>query len=398
MKHFVIHSLLALLPFLLAADWPEFRGADGSSVAQGPVPPTEFDLATGRNIAWSVDLPGRAASGAIVVAGRVFVTASSGANQDRLHVFAFDAATGDKLWERRFWATGRTFCHPTSAIAAPTPASDGKRVFAFYSSNDLVCLDLDGNLQWLRGLTYDYPTAANDVGMASSPIVFGDLVIVQVENLGESFAAGIDTTNGTTRWRIDRTKQMNWSSPTLLHDNGRNLLVLQAPDGLAAYEPDSGNLLWKLARKCEGIPSPLCVGSEIFIPSDGVTALKAVGVQEPTVLWSENKLAIGNGSPVEHDGKLYILNRAGAISCADAKSGEVGWRLRVKGTYWATPIIIGDTMYVANYDGLVTSIKLGDKGEIIAESSLGEPILGSPAIADGAMYLRSDKHLWKIAN
>ena len=149
------------------------------------------------------------------VSGRVIATSASGASQDRLHVHAFDAASGKSLWERQFWATGRTLCHPTSSVAACSPMSDGQRIFAFFSSNDLVCLDLNGNLLWYRGLTLDYPTAANDVGMSSSPLVVDGTVIVQVENKGDSFAAGLDAETGQTRWKIPRKPEMNWTSPTV---------------------------------------------------------------------------------------------------------------------------------------------------------------------------------------
>jgi outer membrane protein assembly factor BamB len=330
----------------------------------------------------------------------VFVTASSGANQDRLHVLCFEAASGKKLWERQFWATGRTFCHPTSAIAAPTPASDGQHVFAFYSSNDLACLDLDGNLKWFRGLTYDFPTAANDVGMSSSPIVAGKLVIVQVESKGDSFAAGIDTATGLTHWRVDRPQEMNWCSPALVPGKtpAEDLLLLQSPTELTAHDPQTGRLLWTFKRECDGIPSSVGRDGMIFLPSKGLTGLRVQpGQAEPEVVWDESKLGGGNASPVVHGDRVYSLNRVGALAGADAATGKVDWRVRIKGTYWATPVEAGGNLYCANYDGLVTVVKVGTDAEIVGESSLGEPVLGSPAIVDGAMYLRSDKHLWKIA-
>ena len=159
-----------------------------NSVSPDAQPPAEWSET--KNVAWKVELPGRGPSSPIVVGDRVIVTCSSGVKQDRLHVLCFDAKDGKRLWERQFWATGRTLSHPASANAACTPASDGKLIFAFYSSNDLACLDLDGNLKWFRGLAYDFPHAGNDVGMSSSPLVVGDVVVAQVECQGDSFAAG----------------------------------------------------------------------------------------------------------------------------------------------------------------------------------------------------------------
>jgi outer membrane protein assembly factor BamB len=186
-----------------AADWLQFRGTNSNSATTDAPPPADLSD-TLAHVAWQASLPGRGLSSPIVVDGRVIVTCSSGPNQDRLHVLCFDAASGKQLWERQFWATGRTLTHPSSANAAPTPASDGKLVFAFYSSNDLACLDLDGNLKWFRGLAHDFPHAGNDVGMSSSPVVLGDVVITQIECQGDSFAAGIDKHTGESRWRIVR--------------------------------------------------------------------------------------------------------------------------------------------------------------------------------------------------
>ena len=208
-----------------SADWRQFRGNETTGEATAESLPTAWDDDGDGKIAWRTDLPGRGVSSPIVVGKLVIVTASSGFKQDRLHVLAFESETGRSAWERQFWATGRTLCHPSMAVAAPTPDSDGRRVVAFYSSNDLVCLDLDGNLLWLRGLGYDYPTAANDVGMASSPIIVDGTVVVQVENKGESFAAGIDIETGMSRWRLDRQQAMNWTSPALCQGNQGPLVL-----------------------------------------------------------------------------------------------------------------------------------------------------------------------------
>src|SRR5690606_16848625 len=147
-------------------------------------------------IEWSQELPGRGLSSPIIVGDQVIVTASSGYRQTRLHVLSFAAADGSLQWEREFWATGRTASHPKTCVAAPTPASDGERIFAFYSSNDLACLDLDGNLLWYRGLTYDFPNASNSLGMSSSLVVADGTVVAMVENDSDSFTTGVDPQTG----------------------------------------------------------------------------------------------------------------------------------------------------------------------------------------------------------
>ena len=234
-------------------------------------------------VAWKVDLPGRGPSSPIVVGSRVLITASSGANQDRLHVLCFDTNDGRRLWERQFWATGRTITHSQSANAAPTPASDGRAVFAFYSSNDLVALDLDGNLLWYRGLATDYPRIGNDAGMASSPLVMEGVVVVQTESQGGALAVGIDASDGSTRWRDDRERVASWTSPVTISGGGAGTpaVLVQSTPGVNCLDPTSGKELWRYKASCDSISSACAAGGLIFLPSGGITALR-----RPPAAWS----------------------------------------------------------------------------------------------------------------
>jgi outer membrane protein assembly factor BamB len=401
MNRLKLITIVAILLSAAGADWLRFRG-DSTNSWRGQPPPVRWDVETGENIAWKVELPGKGMSSPIVVDGQVLVTASSGPRDSRLHVLAFDAASGREKWERQFWATGRTLHHPMSAVAANTPVSDGERVYAFYSSNDLVCLDLDGNLQWFRGLSYDYPAAANDAGMASSPLVCGDTVIVQIECQGESFAAGLDKLTGEDRWRIKRDRMPNWSSPVVMRaPDGSEFVLLQSAQKLSAHGPASGVELWTYPNKNDGIASSVVDGQVIYLPTAGagLRAVRITDSAEPEVLWTQNKLNFGAGSPALSDGRVYTINRAGVLNCGRAGDGEILWPLRLKGAFWSTPLVAGDHLYAASQEGDVVVVKLrGDKGEIVATNAMGESLMASPAAADGALYYRGAKHLFKVAH
>lgn len=391
-------TVISLLStFCMGADWLQFRGGDAGGAARVDLP-VAWNVETKEHIAWKTPLVGKGVSGPIVVGDKVFVTASSGFKQDRLHVICIDAVSGKQLWERQFWATGRTLCHPTSAVAAPTPASDGQRVFAFYSSNDLACLDLDGNLLWYRGLAFDYPHAGNDVGMASSPVVVDDTVIVQMENQDDSFAAGIDAATGETRWRQPRNAYSNWTSPVAVRGpQGQGLVLMTSTEKATAYEARTGKELWTIAGGA-GIPSASAKGDVVYVPGSTLKALRITrGSLAAEELWDNNKLAPGNASPVIDRDQIYILNKAGVLNCGQAKDGEIAWQLRLKGPHWSSPIISGDHLYAFNQDGLCQVVKLGDKGEIVADNALGENIMGTPAIGAGGLFIRTEKHLWRIA-
>src|SRR5436853_461989 len=159
---------LALLPLVLGADWPQFRGTGSSGHAAGAAP---AEFGADKNVAWKAALPGRGLSSPVVAGGRVFVTASDGPRQDRLLVLAFDAGSGKQLWQRSLWATGPTDSHPKTSMAAPTPVSDGKRVVALFATGDVAALDPDGDVLWLRSLYEENPGATDGRGLASSPLL-----------------------------------------------------------------------------------------------------------------------------------------------------------------------------------------------------------------------------------
>jgi outer membrane protein assembly factor BamB len=383
-----------------AADWLQFRGPESNSASPDAPPPVQWSETDG--IAWKAELPGRGPSSPIVVGDRVVVTCSSGIKQDRLHVLCFDAHSGKPLWERQFWATGRTLSHPSSANAAPTPASDGRLIFAFYSSNDLACLDLDGNLKWFRGLAHDFPHAGNDVGMSSSPLVIGEVVIVQVECQGDSFATGVDKLTGESRWRIPRPREASWASPTVLRGATpqQDLVLLQSPSQITAHDPASGQQRWAYRVACDGISSAVASEGTVYVPSKGMTALKPSLGPEPDVLWNAPMLQPGAASPLIDGRNLFAINRAGVLVCANAADGQIVWRVRLEGEFWGTPVLAGKRLYCISQKGQGQVVQISDdgrRGEIVGGGQLDGTFQCSPAISDGALYVRSDQHLWKIA-
>ena len=392
--------LVLTLQINASGDWLQFRGNSSNSDAGNMAAPTEWSLESGENVAWSAQLPGRGPASPIVVQDRVIVTCSSGGRQQKLHVLALDARNGKRIWHRQFWATGRTECHPTSANAAPTPASDGQLIVALFSSCDLVCLDLDGNLQWYRGLALDYPKAGNDVGMSSSPLIVGDTVVAQIEAQGDSFVEGVDKTTGETIWRLQRPTESNWCSPTVMRDpaSGNEQLILQSGGEVAAHSPESGATIWKHNAEMNSIASASPAGALILVPANGLTALHwSPTSTQPEVAWRENRLAAATASPVVHRNRIYVVNRGGVVVCADLTTGEILWRKRLDGSYWATPVAMGNQFYAANDKGQVTVIDLANEGQVLAENQLNERIQATPAVSGDAIYFRSDGHLWKIA-
>jgi len=380
-----------------AGDWRQFRGPEGSGVSDELNLPAQLDAR--KNIAWKIALPGRGISSPIIVGDRIFVTCSSGAQQDRLHVICFNAGDGSKRWERQFWATGRTTCHEKISVAAPTPASDGERIYALFSSNDLFCLDLDGNLLWMRGLMRDYPNASNGHGLASSPIVVAGVLIAQIETDGEAFVAGIDVATGQNRWKLERPKKANWTSPLVIRStNGTPFVILQGSTGLAAIDPSTGAQIWKYTEGAATLPSSVVRGDLLFVPSFGITTLQISSDGKSfKQLWRANQLRPSTASPLVANDRIFTLNDAGVLTCGDLIEGKRLWQLRLTGPYSATPVATGKFLYLVNEKGLAQVVDTsGVEGMVVSELDLGEDMIGTPSIANGGLYFRSDGHLWKI--
>ena len=399
MRRFCLVGLLSFsyVAVFGGADWLQFRGSQGNVSVLEDVLPATWDTKT--NVAWSVPLEGRGLSSPIVVGDRIIITNSTGHTQDRLHVLCFKASSGELLWTRQFWATGRTICNPKTCVAAPTPASDGQHICVFYSSNDLACLDLEGNLLWFRGLTYDFPDASNSIGMSSSPVIVEETVVVQVENDTESFAMGLDVHTGLSRWKLDRPKYANWSSPTvwLPPDGSPPIVLLQSSEGATAVRPSTGEIVWQFGKGASTISSSSAAGGTVLVPSNGLVALATVAdTSEPKVVWQDNKLRPSTASPFVYQEKVYVVSGS-ILKCAEAQTGKLVWQLRLKGPFSSSPVASGGRLYLFNEEGTAFVVQLGETGKIVSENKLGETILCTPAIADGALYVRSDHHLWKIA-
>jgi len=404
-KAYALPLPIAALGFVLvqsasvsAADWTQFRGSATDSIAVAETLPTEL---SGDAIAWQADLPGRGLSGPIIVGDQVVVTASSGYQDDRLHIISMNAATGEQQWERQFQAMGRTVAHPKMCVATPTPATDGERIYAFYSSNDLICTDMEGNLQWYRGLGAEFPNASNSLGMSSSPVVIGSTVVAQVESDAEAFAIGVDVVSGETKWKLDRPRKANWSSPTVLPSIGDRpaLALLQSSAGLTAVDPESGTELWTFNNGASTVPSATVSDGKIIVPSNGLTILQpsADGTSFESV--SNVKGAKpGTPSPLVLNGMMFSVNGTGVLAAADMETGERLWQLRLHGKFSSTPLASNGHLYFFSEKGMASVVRpTPEAGEIGSQLDLTETLLCSPAAANDALYVRSDGHIWKFA-
>ena len=397
-KYLLIIGLVVLSGRVLAGDWTGFRGPFGNGISDEVGLPVKLDIE--KHIAWKIDLPGKGLSSPLVVGNRVFVTASGGTRQDRLQILCLSSIDGSLIWKRQFWAMGSTMCHSKTSIAAPTPVTDGVSLFAIFSSNDLFCFDLDGKLKWLRGLTVDYPNARNSLGMASSLVLANGVLVAQVENDSESFVVGLDKGTGGNIWKINRPKSANWTTPTVdKSKSGKERVFLQSGQGIHAIDPNSGKIIWHYSDGASTIPSSALLGNMLYVPSQGLTALElSKDGKSFEQKWRSSRLRPGTASPLAYRNHIYSLNNAGVLACADIDSGKRLWQLRLDGPFGGSPVVADNHLYVFSEEGLAQVVDLtAPEGAISGKMDLGEMIQCSPALANGALYVRSNLRIWKIA-
>lgn len=393
---------------LPAADWLGFRG-DGRSFAPESNTPAEFDSESGKNIAWRVATAGRGIGGPLVIGEQVFVTSCGGEDERDLYVESYSTKDGSPIWSRPMRATGRPFTHPTSSNASPTPASDGENIVALFSSCDLVCYDVAGHLKWYRALAIDHPKTGNDISMSSSPAVVDGVVVVQLENQGDSFAAGIDIETGKTLWTNQRAASSNWSSPQpVLVDERRWLVSMHNGRGIDLVDPRTGETVKHFDASGDGTASATYAAPYVIVPGQSTTAIRVASADfddksntdvNAEIQWESSKLRPQRCSPVASNDRVY-MSRGSVLIAGSISDGSVLWqeRLGKLENVWATPVLTETGIYIVSSDGTVMVVAdKGDEGEVIGESKLGESVLASPAVSNDALYFRSEYGLIKVA-
>ena len=398
--------MLVRLPFFAvlvvgvaaAGDWPQFRGPNGSGVADETGLPTTWG--PDENVRWKADLPGRTVASPAVVGKKVFVSSATGPRYQRLHALCLDADTGKVLWHRQLTATGNTAAHPKSSMAAPTPCVNADGVYFLYATADLAAFDHDGNLKWYRSLVGDYPDISNQIGMAASPVVWKDLVIVPMDTVGDSFLAAIDTKYGRNVWKVNRPKDVNWVTPTVRTVGDRAEVIFQHNKETVAYDAADGKKVWSVPAPGASVPTASPVGENVLLPVAGGLALYKPEGEKLTEVWKSPKMATGYTSPLVYRDRVYAIGRAGTMICADVQTGREVWSERIgkgKNQFWASPVAADGKVFAFDDGGNCTVLEAGDRPNVLAVNDMKAEILGTAAIANGALYIPTTKGLYCIA-
>jgi outer membrane protein assembly factor BamB len=399
---------------------------------------------SGEGLLWKAAIPGLAHASPIVWGETVYVASavssrgdatfkhglygSGDASEDtsahRWIVLALHLRTGEVLWETTVTeGAPKEKRHIKATYANSTPATDGQRVVAFFGSQGLHALDMEGNPLWSRDLgrldvgAYDAPSY--EWGTASSPILWNGRVFVQCDTQGESFLLALDAATGETLWRTERDELPSWGTPTLVPGAGERgpELVTNGSNFIRGYDPKSGAELWRLGGSSKiTAPTPIFAGDRIVVasgrgPERPIFAVKAGqrgdltlpegATSSDAILWSKRGRGPYMPTPILVEDRLYSLANQGILDAYDAATGEEIYRERIRhggGGFSASPVAAGGHLYLASEDGDVYVIATGDTFEQVAANPMGERLMATPALSRGIVLIRGERSLFAVAH
>jgi outer membrane protein assembly factor BamB len=406
---FFLCSLLAADTF--GDDWTEFRGPTGqghSAVTNLPAHWTTTD-----NVVWRRELPGKGWSSPILVQKRLYLTtaiSSEGGEKgpQSLRMMCLDAGTGEVVWNMEvFQQAGGAPMHGKNSHASATPVTDGKRLFVHFGPHGTACLALkDGKILWRNDELQYAPVHGN----GGSPVLVGGLVVVSCDGGDQQFVAALDQYRGTLRWRTPRStspvKGFSFGTPLVIEVGGKKQIVSAGSDAVMAYDPKTGREIWKVAYPggYSVVPRPVYGGGLLYVctgyDAPMLLAIRPDGakgdVTETHVAWRVKKAVPHNPSPLLVDEALYIISDKGVLTCLDARTGQERWQQRVGGDFSASPLYADGKIFLQNETGEGIVVKSGRQYEELARNSLGEKSLASYAVGDGALFIRTERHLTRL--
>ncbi|MDZ4401687.1 PQQ-binding-like beta-propeller repeat protein [Prosthecobacter sp.] len=426
----ILLPLLVLTSVSNAGNWPEWRGpsAQGQANASG-LPETWSETS---NVAWKTPLPGRGHSTPVMWGDHIWLTtAIEKAATPEEAKRRLESNTGDQPLVVLSSVSLRAVCvdrnsgkilhdiellnvkdpqwaHQLNSYASPTPVLEEGRLYAHFGSFGTVALDTKTlKVLWKN----EELNVMHENGPGSTAVLHGDRLIAHFDGSDQQFIAALDKSTGKLAWKTPRSGEMDpraqqrkaYGTPLVVTINGLPVVVSSAANNIYGYEPATGKELWKIHYGELGFSMstvPVADDQQIYFSTafgkSAIIALKFAGVKTPEIAWRNNKNAPKMCSPVLHNGLLFYVDDGGIVSCVDVKTGEAFYRERIGGKFSASPILADGKLYFSSREGVVTVIAAVKEFKILAQNTLEGSLMASP-IADGsALFLRTDKALYKI--
>ena len=384
------------------ADWPQFRGPGGQGVSDERDLPVQWGEAQG--VAWKVPVAGLGWSSPVVAGGRVWLTTSGGNRDASLRLLAFDAATGRRVLDTEVFSIPRAqLLNAKNSLASPTPIVDGDRVYVHFGSEGTAAVSLSGEVLWKTQLAYQ-----TQHGNGGSPVLYHDLLIVNCDGYDQAYVVALDTKTGTPRWKTSRRRPWSqaYSTPLVVRSGDRDLLISVGAFRTVAYDPLTGGEVWQVSYGdgFSNVPRPVAGHGLVYLatgfqqPSLMAVRLGGAGdVTKTHVAWTLSRGAPHTPSPVLAGDELYVVTDTGVASCVDARTGRVLWQQRMTGNFSASPVAADGRVYFQSEEGETTVIAAGPVFRRLAVNALDGAMLASLAVSGGAIFIRTDTHLYRIS-
>lgn len=394
---------------ILASDWPEFRGPTQNGLSTETDLPVQWN--TEKNIAWQQAIPGSGWSSPVVVDGRVYLTTATGTIEENnvvLHALCLDATDGHTLWDSELFQPKKETIgelHGKNSLASPTPIVAGSKLFVHFGHMGTAALDLDGKVLWKTAVVFQARH-----GNGGSPTLVDDTLIFNCDGTDEQFVAALDASTGELKWKHPRGSAVQYPfsfcTPQLIEVDGERQVISPGSGFVGAYDPRDGRELWRVEYG-EGhsvIPRPVFAHGLVYISSGFIRAnLLAIDphaakgdVTASHVTWQYDQGVPTIPSLLVVGDEIYFVSEKGVATCLDAHSGKVHWTERLGGNFSSSPISAEGRIYFVNEDATTFVVRAATTYELLETNELGGFVQASPAVADGAIFLRTDKHLWRI--
>lgn len=404
--------IAALASPLMGANWPNWRGPNQNGVAPGTGFPTEWSDT--KNVAWKVELPGKGSSTPIVWGEQIFLTSGADGQNALLSI----SRQGKEQW-RVLIGKERPGKNKKASGSNPSCVTDGEHVFAYFKSGDLACVDLKGKIVWQTNLQDKYGEDTLWWDLGTSPVLTKAHCVVTVMQTGPSYLVAFEKGTGKVAWKEDRNlgapeeAAQSYSTPVVLNDKGKETLVVLGADHVTAHDAANGKEVWRVGglnptghKYFRSIASAVVHNGIVVAPyarEATVTAIKLGGrgdVTKSHVVWTKNGKGSDVPTPTAADGRVYILNDKGTISCLNIETGSEIWSGQTekhRNGFSSSPILADGKIYITREDGKTFVLAQGNEFKVLGANELdGTQTVASPVLVDGKILIRTDTHLYCI--
>jgi outer membrane protein assembly factor BamB len=384
----------------LGQEWPQFRGPDGQGHAVATNVPIEWSETN--KVAWKTPIAGLGWSSPVINGDQIWLTTAI-EESGSLRAICVDRATGQITQDVEVFRKedlGRV--NAKNSHASPTPIVAGDRVYVHFGAHGTACLSTDGQILWRAQLEYDHRH-----GPGGSPVLVGNVLVVACDGADVQYVTGLDARSGKMLWKMPREKaEMAYSTPLVIDVDGMLQVVSSGGGSVSGIDPASGTEIWRCRYEGHSVvPRPVCANGIVYICSGHWTpslyAIRPDGAGDVTSSHMTNILRRGvplTPSPLVDGDRLYLLGDMGVFTCLSTQTGKELWRKRLSGNFSASPTLAEGHIYVVSEEGITSVFNPDGEAEAIATNTLEGRSFASPAFVDGAIFFRTNTHLYGIGD